>query len=375
MATNFATASYQEIVDISTTPQKVGVFGIHTPDTIKPVQMLNGFYRQFRQFKYLGCDVKIQPAATLPADPLGVSYEAGEATTSDPRDLLNPIMVKGCHGETISDALDIAYRDNQNIGDALTRTDYDLDPTDGQSVIYYSALSDPTFRKYGVLQPFRLGNLHPLVHKVVGTMPIYPKQNAGTWGDSLLTLESEGVDDDSNLPYYDSVDKVAFPVANFPNGITTRVDGPGSDVQYLNGTFFTSRMEKLGWLDTISRPQKRVDAMIEIANQGGTPGFGTTDNDITTSQYNPFEDNTSYKFNTVPRLFMSVMIMPPCYKTILSFRMVINHKFAFRGFTSSRHPSLATSAYYEDLSEVGTASATSVETLNGTSTPVTDGVY
>ena len=40
------------------------------------------------------------PAATLPADPLQVSYEAGEPTI-DPRDMLNPILHKPYHGEAL----------------------------------------------------------------------------------------------------------------------------------------------------------------------------------------------------------------------------------------------------------------------------------
>nr|WDW25856.1 MAG: capsid protein [Canine associated porprismacovirus] len=371
MATNGVFANYQEIVDISTTPDKVGIFGIHTPDTIKPIQMLEGFYRQFRQVKYLGCDVKIQPAATLPMDPLGVSYEAGEVAT-DPRDLLNPIMVKGCHGETINRALDVAYRDNQNIGDALTRTDYAIaDGVDGGSPIYYSALSDPSFKKYSVLQPFALRNLHPLVHKVVATLPIYPKQSVNNWqtmfdgsSDTEQLLESS----DWNLPEYADNDGNGH--LFIPSGPESAV-GPTGYRDYLTNTLFTSKMEGLGWIDTVSRPQENVntDVWFTYEQQQVYPSANGQSVDI----------NNGYKFNTIPRLFMSMMIMPPCYKSILTFRVVLNHKFAFRGFSTARRGNLIDEAYSADLADVtGTASAvstTSIDTINGTSAPVTDGVY
>lgn len=369
LATNFATASYQEIVDISTVPNSVGIFGIHTPDTMKPVQMLEGFYRQFRQVRYLGCDVKVQPAATLPMEPLGVSYEAGEVTT-DPRDLLNPIMVKGCHGETINRALDVAYRDNQNIGDSFTRTDYTItEGIDGGSPIYYSALSDPSFRKYGVLQPFRLGNLHPLVHKIVGTMPIYPKQSAQNWQTPFRGVDADdSLDADSEIGYYTDPTPSAGINSQLQIGAGPRTRiGAGSESQLIDGTIFTSKMEKLGWLDTVSRPQAD-----EITVTGTVASSMVTFNKLKTDY--PLDD-FGYKFNTIPRLFMSLMIMPPCYKTILTFRVVLNHKFAFRGFSTARRGNLIEDAYSSDLADVASVSTTSIDTINGTTAPVTDGVY
>lgn len=371
MATNSVIANYQEIVDISTTPGKVGIFGIHTPDTIKPVQMLRGFYNQFRQFRYLGCDVKIQPAATLPADPLGVSYEAGEVAT-DPRDLLNPIMVKGCHGETINQALDIAYRDNSSIGDSLTKSEWDMDGSAGESSAYYSALSDPTFRKYSVLQPFGLRNLHPLVHKMVGTLPIFPKQSSSAW-DVALT----GLDEDSELDYYDPVSASGTSL-QIPGGVASRV-GYYSNNGPLEGSIFTSSMERLGWLDTVSRPQSSASYNARLFVEADSSAAEAEIDWLVTGGPEG-SSSVNYRYNSVPKLFMSLLIMPPCYKTILSFRMVISHRFAFRGFRSAILPTTSTQAYTDDLNAVATTNAsvpatTSVETLNGTSAPITDGVY
>lgn len=374
MATNYAHANYQEIVDFSTVPNKVGVFGFHTPDTMKPVQMLNGFYRQFRQVKYLGCSVKIQPAATLPMDPLGVSFESGDAS-SDPRDLLNPLIVKGCHGETINDALDIAYRNSNDVGQSMTSTflDFDDDGTADGDAAYYSALSDPSFKKYSVLQPFAMKGLHPLVHKVVGTMPIYPKQSesrAFTGTAFPGTIENEKSDVKYDLTqltdYYGS--------GGFaPTGFSTRIGSSSADNELLNGTFFTSRMERLGWLDTISRQQSRNNVLL-----GYNPVSDRFTNDFT--EY-PIAGASTYVFNTIPRLFMSVLITPPCYKSILTFRCVINHHFAFRGFMTARttYSSVGNMTQdYDDslLTDVATADvmSTSIETINGEAKTLTEGV-
>lgn len=376
MATNGVVANYQEIIDLSTVPGKVGVFGIHTPCTLKPVQMLEGFYRQFRQVKYLGCDVKVQPAATLPMDPLGVSYEAGEVAT-DPRDLLNPIMVKGCHGETINNALDVVYRDNQELSTSLSRADIDFPGTSSQAgeQAYYASLSDPSFRKYGVLQPFALRGLHPMVHKIVGTMPIYPRQSAEDWRESIFNA-GLGLQGDSDLQYHYDIDSDVPNTFNVPTGVQTRVAQSSSGL--INGRVFTSKMENLGWLDTVSRPQYGdptgvyASTQLDIGLNEATIDFEAQGNLLPSS-------SEPYKFNTIPKLFMSCMIMPPCYKSILTFRMVINHRFAFRGFSTARYVNYSSTPqdYTEDLAEVaGTSVASaSVDTINGDVNTVTEGVY
>lgn len=379
MATNSVMASYQEVIDVSTVPGKVGVFGFHTPDTLKPVQMLEGFYKQFRQFKYLGATVKVQPAATLPADPLSVSYEAGEVAT-DPRDLLNPIMVKGCHGETMNNALDVIFKDNPALGDSFDRVQYDFDtdapiPAQIGDGMYYSALSDPSFRKYGVLQPFSMNNLHPLVHKIVGTMPIYPAQSDKGQLDHVY--QGLGArDPDSEIPYYDPV-KPNVGELLIPAGIRQFAGNYTSEYGEVPGTIFTSKMERLGWLDTVSRPQINSKTHVSFSVGSG----GSVSPNVASGDYDPeLETNMPYKYNSIPKLFMACMIMPPCYKTILTFRIVVTHRIAFRGFSTARYvlaSDFSPASYTNALSDVATASvaSASVDTINGDATAITDGVF
>lgn len=382
MATNSVTASYQEVIDVSTVPGKVGIFGIHTPDNIKPVKMLEGFYRQFRQMKYLGCSVKVQPAATLPADPLSVSYEAGEVAT-DPRDLLNPIMVKGCHGETMNNALDVIFKDNaQGLGTSIDRYEYDFEEVGNVPVgigdgMYYSALSDPSFRKYSVLQPFGLNGLHPLVHKIVGTMPIYPQQTEQ--GLNMEYGQAGGFEVDSSLQYLNDISTSMSPTFNLPVGVRQRVgyNSAGADGGLVNGTIFTSKMERLGWLDTLSRPQYTGSVAVSALDSGDASGAVDF---VPIANANP-SVNEPYKFNTIPKLFMACMIMPPCYKTILSFRMVITHRIAFRGFSTARYvlgSDFSPSDYTNNLNATATGTSVasaSLDTLNGDATTLTEGVF
>lgn len=104
MTTQYATASYQEIIDLHTETDKVSVIGIHTPVTQTPYDMLQPFFDAFQKYHYDGCNLVMVPAARLPADPSQVSYGAGEPPI-DPRDLLNPILWHGCHGESLGSVL------------------------------------------------------------------------------------------------------------------------------------------------------------------------------------------------------------------------------------------------------------------------------
>ena len=279
MATNFAKATYQEIYDIQTQSGTLSIFGIHTPTSIKPRTMLQGFWSQFRKVKYLGCDVSLIPSAQLPADPLQVSYEAGEAT-SDPRDLLNPILFHGAHGSSLSQAWNSIFQSagtvttpSIDVGSSLGRVDgtFDedlpLDPTNA----YYNALSDPTFRKFSVMSGVRLKNLYPLVHVSGTNLQVVP-------------------------PYYDSGDNFVW------NG------GTSQQVASLSATSgalsFSVKAQRMGWLPTTVFP-----------NASST--FG------------------SPIYSKIPRIFMGLLILPPSYKTELYFRMILTHRFAFKDFSTS----------------------------------------
>lgn len=88
---------------------------------------------QFACYKYykLGkVSVKVVPASTLPVDPTGLSYEAGESTV-DPRDMFNPGLVRITNGEDIGDF-----------------TNWDMDT-------YYATLLDPRWYKFRLQQGFK----------------------------------------------------------------------------------------------------------------------------------------------------------------------------------------------------------------------------
>lgn len=331
MATNYAHATYTEVIDLQTTADKISIIGIHTPVGKKAYARLRGFFRQFRKFKYNGIKSLVMvPAANLPVDPLGLTGVVGTTDLMDPRDTLNPILFHGCHGESLTTVLDTIYRssifvrngENQgNVGTSLN--------TDGSKVSdsaemfdvdistdlfqYYSKLTDSSWRKFGIQSGVKLRNLHPLVHQVVQNMPTLPAgisgdavaANAGLFEGAYIPAGASNVTTTApgNVSDVATLGSVQVPVGEISRVHT--VDSNGNYSSSLGRAYkqqFTNRMTRLGWLPT-SIQQNATDVTSQIV--------------------------------TTPKLFMGVMVLPPAYNVEQFFRMVITHSFSFKDFTSS----------------------------------------
>lgn len=355
MTTQKAFASYQEIIDLHTTTDRVSVLGFHTPSDNKPYLMLKGFFDTFRQYKYRGMSVTLVPAARLPADPSQVSYEAGEQPI-DPRDLLNPILFHGCHGDDLGSILNQYYA-----GSGVSTTDFDrvftdsVDKTDKSTAqigdglvyesLYYRALTDNTWLKVHPQRGFRK-RMHPLVYDVSSNFAIVPGTNGSRAPvDVYPSAYNMGVQDG-----YINTDMSAagtmgagtttndtFAVSR-SQGMATTVekDNPDTDVggkinvarvsSTHNGqAFFTSRCKPLGWLDT------RAPILAGTSYDSGALTFNA---EATASQlanlYMQIE--LDEKKVQLPKLFMGLCLLPPAYKTQQYFRLIINHNFSFRGY-------------------------------------------
>lgn len=355
MATNYAKATYTEIYDFGTKAGQVTVVGIHTPTGSKPVSMLNGFFSQFRKFKYAGCKVTIVPAAQLPADPLQISYEAGEIAI-DPRDMLNPVMFHGCYGDSLNAALNVAYTNTKSYTDVGFETDSIISVDqpfssgnvwiDGAEDAYYAALSDPSWRKYGIQQGMRLPFMSPRVWKSATNMPILPNftEDVGTMGSYDIMLK---ISNQLKAAGQAGLDADEIHDGMFFNPSLEYITAIENDTTKLTGSpqWMSAGTSKLGWLPTY------------LSHQVDTPAQST--------QLVPFIRTA------LPKIFMGVLILPPSYKQELYFRMSIQHYFEFKDFSTSMP--LTTQAYNENLPEQSTMSELSVET-NGTVSLATSGV-
>lgn len=322
MATNYAHASFTEVIDLQTTPGKCTVIGVHTPVGSSPYWKLKGFFTQFRKYRYKGISsIRTAPASSLPIDPLGLTMQVGSTDAMSPRDTWNPILFKGCHGQSMDGLLDTVFGAGEYIninsensapskttGTAVetigatpsTRITEITNMIDGK---YYQYLTDVTWKKFGVQQPITIRNLYPLVWKMARNVPLVPALGSDYFQNNAGMLEqvdtgSGGLSNSD--PSYTSDGRASVrpfsPIAEVPTV------GLHSEREYVQE--FTNGCTRLGWLPTTTPTQQS-------------------------------SSTASIKITGLPKLMMAVFVLPPCYNVQQFQRMVIRHEFEFKDFTAS----------------------------------------
>jgi len=327
MATNFVKASYNEIYDLSTQAGDVTTLKFHAPQGTLPQQYLRGFWMQFKKYRYYGSKIMMIPVATLPADPLQVSYAAGEPTI-DPRDMVNPILHKIYRGEALIDDLSSSP---QGMFSGVDEKVYNssVTPTVGEEQ-YYATLQDPSWKKAHVQRGFRARGV-PLVRKLASNIQIGPQHQFGT---NIIT--PQGYDWD---PMVSTQANSGEPmVANTSQGLLSGGVDPRYDLANTNydinpdsqdsGEIFTSGWDRLGWSDTSQRYWSDV---LTGANRN-----------VSVSDVNVANGTPSYKnkemLTRLPKIFTYIALLPPSYKQEMYFRLVISHEFGFKDFRSASMP-------------------------------------
>lgn len=291
MSTNYARAKYQEIYDVNTVSNSVSIIGIHTPVGAKPRQMLSGFFTQFRKYKYAGCSVVGTPAQRLGLNLAQISTQAG-ASAVNPKDVFNPALVRGCHGDNLNSALNSIYKGSfQNEGSSMGKDDFadTVVPAGNLSweQMYYRMLQDPSFKKFNLSSGIKLSGLHPLIYNVASDMQITPNEYAADVGQVIA-----GTSDDGE---YGLSPKTGGTIANGAGGTTTKLP-----------QLMTNRLQSLGWLDT-----RQV-----INSRGNSP---------------------APSYTVLPKIFMACIILPMAKSdsVVTSMRFVITHYFEFKEFNTS----------------------------------------
>lgn len=303
MVNKYINATYQEIYDLATAPNKVTILGIRTPSGSVPQKMLAGLWNQFKSVKYNGCDFVMRATARQPLDPLQVGTESG--TQMDMRDVQNPILFRGCHGESLgfilNDLMQKGTGSHTFSGDSL-----DIDELGVSDVenFYYQCLTDMSWKKSMPENGFAFNGLHPLVY--------------GMATNQQMT-ETDAVND-IGAPIKVELEAKASYNNSFNVGIHTNNTDPPTESN-SGRRFFTNDLQPLGWLDTQSR-------------------VGNTPANITPNAH-------------IPRCYMGILMMPPSYTSGIRqfFRVVITHYFTFKDFRSISLDSnyVDTPGYYDTL--------------------------
>lgn len=292
MSTNKAYAKYQEIYDVNTISDKISIIGIHTPVGAKPRQMLSGFFTQFRKYKYQGCSVVATPAQRLGLNLAQLSTEAG-ASTVNPKDVFNPALVRGCHGDNLNSALNSIYKGSfQNEGSSLGKDDWSdtVIPSGNLSweAMYYRMLQDPSFKKFSLSSGIKLSGLHPMVYNVASNHQIMPNQQSANVGKTKFVSNQTGVTINENTA-------------------GTVSSGSGTNNPVITAQFMTNRLQSLGWLDT-------RQVINSSPNSSPEPAY-----------------------TVLPKIYMACIILPMAKSdsVVTSMRFVVTHYFAFKEFNTS----------------------------------------
>lgn len=331
-STNFAKASYQEIYDVNTVSNKVSIIGIHTPVGAKPRQMLSGFFTQYRKYKYVGCSVVGTPAQRLGLNLAQLSTEGG-ASSVNPKDVFNPALVRGCHGDNLNAALNSIYKGSfQNEGSSLGKDDIADTVVPAGSIsweqMYYRMLQDPSFKKFNLASGIKLTGLHPMVYNVASNHQIMPQQ--GTANVGKLVPDNDNLD-------------IVF--ADSTKGAVSNGSGVATP---FYPQLMTNRLQSLGWLDT----RQILNSNVEAVNPA---------------------------YTVLPKIFMACIVLPMAKSdsVVTSMRFVITHHFVFKEFNTSLTLEGA-SEYYDWL----TTQSKKNDTLEVQSDPsienvelVSDGVF
>lgn len=310
MTTNYATARYQEIYDINTVSNEVSIIAIHSPVGSKPRIMLEGFFKQFRKYKYKGCSVVGTPAQRLGLQMTDITVEAGSSGVN-PKDVFNPALVRGCHGDNLNAALNSIYRGAFGQGgSSMDKSDYSasVHPVDGITweQMYYRMLQDPSFKKFNLSSGIKMSGLHPMIYNVASNHQIMPNENYPNVGKLTPGTGNDGEIGFDNSTY------AAVPTGN---------EYPSTAGNYPQ--LMTNRLQSLGWLDTR-----------QLINSTGS-------------------SNGAPAFTVLPKIFMAVIVLPPALSAsvVTSMRFVITHYFEFKEFNTSLTLEGA-SEYYDWLTAV-----------------------
>lgn len=128
-------ASFQWFMDMHTSSTNMQIIQFSAGGEIVR-RRLAPMFSHYRQYKLGKIHVRFSPAATLPVDPTGLSYEVGEQTV-DPRDMFNPGLVRHTNGE------DVFVPDDTVLAG------------DSADAIYYSTMLDKRWHKFGLQRGFQ----------------------------------------------------------------------------------------------------------------------------------------------------------------------------------------------------------------------------
>lgn len=264
---------FQSFVDISTSASSMQViqWSVGGADVVNRCRHLFGAYKYFKLGRI---DIKMIPASTLPVDPQGLSYDADDPLTVDPRDQMNPGLVRITNGEDV-------YTDVSSLSDAQ------------QERVYQTMMLDPRWSKFMLQSGFRRSAL-PLYWQV-GQL----QQDA--WPGSI-----------TNIPLISNAGNVSgiaakheYDLGSPTDDYAVRTNGGSAG----RGLFQVGHKGRIGWLPTDFYQDYPIS---------GDDRF-----------------NHERNVNNVPEVRVITCVLPKAYKTVYYYRVFITEHVYFSGIKSA----------------------------------------
>ena len=293
-----------ETYDLSTVPDKMGIIGIHTPDSPLISRNYPGLLMQCKNIRYVSCDVTMACASVLPADPLQIGVEAGAIA---PQDMFNPILYKAMGNVGMSQMeLRLAGLDRQEApvsvdGCSLIESQANSLPADIDNwSVYYGLLANRHGWRTAMPQSgLQMTDLRPIVHHKVYQ-----------FGDNQYKLNG--------------------------NSENVRMDVPsGLDTESKRALTVPIVNE---WMIGKSEPMPSFNTTCIVPAETST-GSGEYVQSLTVSGINHapaisgYLPNDSYNGQPsmpyIPRIYVACIIMPPCKLNRLYYRITVSWSIEF----------------------------------------------
>lgn len=271
--------TFQHFIDVATSASSMTMIKIQAGGQYL-MERTKHLWPAFKYMKMGKVSVKCIPASTLPVDPLGISYDVDDPNTIDPRDQMNPGLVRITNGENILDDFS------------------GLDAT-AQEQIYYNTMLDRRWSKFMLQSGFKRS-----------AVPLY-------WNVGQLAQDSFP-GSHVNMPYSSALSptgvvtgaKATSLYGNTASNTFSNVSVLGSDPR---GLFQVGHRGRMGWIPT--------DALYKFDYYGGT-----------SSGPQEFEDAM---VNTMPAINVITCLFPKAYKTLYYYRIFITETVYFAGIKNT----------------------------------------
>nr|QBP37068.1 capsid protein [Porcine associated porprismacovirus]QBP37154.1 capsid protein [Porcine associated porprismacovirus] len=250
-------ADEMQIIEVS-----AGGYGVY--------KRLFPFFSAFKYYKLGGVKMKFVPASTLPVDPTGLSYGAGENTV-DPRDQLTPGLTRITNGEDVYTKLD-----------GLTG--------DQQRELYESMMIDQRWFKWQ-LQSGLSRYARPMYWQIGQLHQDYLPGSVRNLADTSLTEDCQSI-------------SAVYDGAN-PSGPTAAPITVAADASDPRGLFQTGHRGKLGWMPT--------DGVLLKGTSGGS---GTVHAQAVEA--------------AIPAVNVFTIVTPPMHKTNYYYRVFVTEDVYFK---------------------------------------------